>query len=70
MPLREYEGVLDRFGWNRMRPRQMIFPKTETPERLTEKLEIFDFELSDDEMTKVTGLDRGQRTGPNPTSST
>ncbi|MEZ5374133.1 MAG: aldo/keto reductase [Microthrixaceae bacterium] len=44
----------------------IIFPKTTTPERLTENFEIFDFELSDDEMSRVTGLDRGQRNGPNP----
>ena len=46
----------------------IIFPKTMSPERMAENFAIFDFELSDDEMTAISGLDRGEegRTGPNP----
>jgi 2,5-diketo-D-gluconate reductase A len=46
----------------------IIFPKTMSPERMAENFAIFDFELSDDEMAAISGLDRGEggRTGPNP----
>ncbi len=37
-----------------------------TPSRVEENFDIFDFELSDDEMARITGLDRNQRNGPNP----
>ena len=38
-----------------------VVPKTSNRERLAENLAIFDFELSDDEMAAVSGLDRGRR---------
>jgi 2,5-diketo-D-gluconate reductase A len=44
----------------------VVFPKSVTPDRLKENFEIFDFELSDDEMSRIEGLDRGERTGPDP----
>lgn len=46
----------------------VVFPKSVTPERIRENYEIFDFELSDDDVAKIDGLDRGEegRTGPNP----
>lgn len=46
----------------------IIFPKSVTPSRMKENFEIFDFELSDDDTTKITALDRGEegRTGANP----
>ena len=46
----------------------IVFPKTTSPERMRENVDIFDFELSDDEMRAVTALDRGEagRTGPHP----
>ena len=46
----------------------IIFPKSSTPSRMKENFEIFDFELSDDEMAHITALDKGEegRTGPNP----
>lgn len=37
----------------------IAIPKTGTPERMRENLAIFDFDLSDDELTMITGLDRG-----------
>ena len=38
-----------------------VIPKTSRSERLVENLSIFDFELSDTEMTQVSQLDRNQR---------
>jgi D-xylose reductase len=38
-----------------------IVPKTSRPERLAENLAIFDFELSADEMHRISSLDRGRR---------
>jgi 2,5-diketo-D-gluconate reductase A len=41
-------------------------------ERMQENLDIFDFELSPQEMASLDGLDRGERgrTGPNPDTMT
>ncbi|MEJ7876839.1 MAG: aldo/keto reductase, partial [Solirubrobacterales bacterium] len=39
-------------------------PKSATPERIESNFEIWDFELSDDEMTAIEALDAGNRIGP------
>jgi D-xylose reductase len=39
----------------------VVIPKTTRPERLRENLAIFDFELSLEEMTAITALDRSRR---------
>jgi 2,5-diketo-D-gluconate reductase A len=44
----------------------VVIPKSVTPERIRENLNLFDFELSDEEMTAIAGLDRGERIGPDP----
>lgn len=46
----------------------IVFPKTMSPERMAENFAIFDFELTDDEVATISGLDKGEagRTGPNP----
>lgn len=46
----------------------IVFPKSMHRERMQENLDIFEFELSADEMASLDGLDRGERgrTGPNP----
>ena len=46
----------------------IIFPKSMHRERMQENLDIFDFELSAEEMAALDGLDQGERgrTGPNP----
>jgi 2,5-diketo-D-gluconate reductase A len=44
----------------------VVFPKSVTPERITENLDIFDFHLTDDEMESIEGLDAGERIGPDP----
>ena len=39
-----------------------------TPSRMQENFEIFDFELTDDDMTAISALDKGEegRTGAHP----
>ena len=46
----------------------VVFPKSVHPQRMRENFEIFDFELSDEEVEALTALDRGEqgRIGPNP----
>jgi 2,5-diketo-D-gluconate reductase A len=44
----------------------VVFPKSMTPERIEQNIDIFDFELSDEEMDRIEALDRGERTGPDP----
>ncbi|AZI56864.1 aldo/keto reductase [Nakamurella antarctica] len=44
----------------------IVFPKSATPARIQENTAIFDFELDDSEMSMISSLDRGQRTGPDP----
>ncbi|CUR58011.1 2,5-diketo-D-gluconic acid reductase A [metagenome] len=46
----------------------IVFPKSMKAERMRENLEIFDFELTADQVAAISGLDRGEegRTGPNP----
>jgi 2,5-diketo-D-gluconate reductase A len=46
----------------------IVFPKSMRRERMAENFAIFDFELGDDDLATISGLDRGEegRTGPNP----
>lgn len=44
----------------------IVIPKSVTPARIRQNLDVFGFELSDAEMDAVAGLDRGLRTGPDP----
>lgn len=46
----------------------IVFPKSVRRERLEENLAIFDFELTDDQVTALAALDKGEagRSGPNP----
>ncbi|MAS54884.1 aldo/keto reductase [Nocardioides sp.] len=46
----------------------IVFPKSMSPERMAENFDIFDFELTADQIAEIAGLDRGEdgRQGPNP----
>jgi 2,5-diketo-D-gluconate reductase A len=44
----------------------VVFPKSVSRQRMQENFELFDFELGTDDMATLTGLDRGERTGPDP----
>ncbi|PZV91588.1 2,5-diketo-D-gluconate reductase A [Micromonospora phaseoli] len=48
----------------------VIFPKSTNPKRIEENFRIFDFELDDAVMERITQLDRGEsgRQGPHPDS--
>ena len=48
----------------------IVFPKSTTPARIKENFEIFDFELSDADVTDISALNRDQRTGPDPDTFT
>jgi 2,5-diketo-D-gluconate reductase A len=44
----------------------VVIPKSVTPARVRENLDVFDFVLSDAELDAINALDRGHRTGPDP----
>ncbi|NUS78936.1 MAG: aldo/keto reductase [Streptomyces sp.] len=44
----------------------IVIPKSVTPARIRENADVFDFALTDEELTAIAGLDRGLRTGPDP----
>jgi 2,5-diketo-D-gluconate reductase A len=44
----------------------VVIPKSVTPKRIEENIDLFDFELTEAEMEAIARLDRGERIGPDP----
>lgn len=44
----------------------VTIPKSIHPDRIASNADIFDFELTDAEMSAIDQLDRGERIGPDP----
>jgi 2,5-diketo-D-gluconate reductase A len=44
----------------------VVFPKSMSAQRLAENADVFDFELSPEDMAAIERLDRGGRVGPDP----
>jgi 2,5-diketo-D-gluconate reductase A len=44
----------------------IVFPKSVTPARIRENIDIFDFELSGEDVEAISALNRNERTGPDP----
>jgi diketogulonate reductase-like aldo/keto reductase len=55
--------------WHLQQGRSVI-PKSTKPERIAENIDVFDFEVSTEELAAIDALDTGQRGGPEPESIT
>jgi diketogulonate reductase-like aldo/keto reductase len=55
--------------WHLQQGRSVI-PKSTKPQRIAENLDVFDFDLSSDELAAIDALDTGQRGGPEPEAIT
>lgn len=51
--------------WN-IQHNVVVIPKSVTPSRIKENLEVFDFELSDSQMEQLDNLNEEKRVGPDP----
>jgi diketogulonate reductase-like aldo/keto reductase len=55
--------------WHLQEGRSVI-PKSTKPRRIAENFDVFDFELTTDEVAAIDGLDTGKRGGPEPEAIT
>ena len=55
--------------WDLQQGRSVI-PKSTKPARIVENIDVFDFDLTADELAAIDGLDTGQRGGPEPEAIT
>jgi diketogulonate reductase-like aldo/keto reductase len=55
--------------WHLQQGRSVI-PKSTKPQRIAENLDVFDFDLTTDELAAIDALDTGQRGGPEPEAIT
>jgi 2,5-diketo-D-gluconate reductase A len=46
----------------------VVIPKSVTPSRVRENFDLFDFELTEDDLAAIARLDAGHRTGPDPST--
>lgn len=44
----------------------IVIPKSVNPERIVSNFDVFDFELSDQDMSSISALENGTRLGPDP----
>jgi len=51
--------------WGLQQGRSVI-PKSTKPQRIAENIDVFDFDLTAEELTAIDGVDTGQRGGPEP----
>ena len=55
--------------WHLQQGRSAI-PKSTTPHRIAENIDVFDFQLSDGDLAAIDALDTGMRGGPEPDAIT